>query len=70
MQTERHVLLFRNGRNQAVRIPRVFEIFAMVPLLLYLYSIHSCKPYLDLSRSRFYIAILTAKCIQRFIKES
>jgi len=26
MQTERHVRLFRNGRNQAVRIPREFEI--------------------------------------------
>jgi len=25
MQTERHVRLFRNGRNQAVRIPREFE---------------------------------------------
>jgi|GEM_PF-6136392 len=26
MLTERHVHLFRNGRNQAVRIPRDFEI--------------------------------------------
>ncbi len=26
MQTERHVRLFRNGRNQAVRIPRDLEI--------------------------------------------
>ena len=26
MQSERHVRLFRNGRNQAVRIPRDFEI--------------------------------------------
>ncbi len=25
-QTERHVRLFRNGRNQAVRIPREFEL--------------------------------------------
>lgn len=25
MQTERHVRLFRNGRNQALRIPREFE---------------------------------------------
>ncbi len=25
MQTERHVKLFRNGRNQALRIPREFE---------------------------------------------
>ncbi len=25
MHTERHVRLFRNGRNQAVRIPREFE---------------------------------------------
>jgi antitoxin VapB len=26
MQTERHVKLFRNGRNQAVRIPREYEL--------------------------------------------
>ena len=26
MQTERHVRLFRKGRNQVVRIPRDFEI--------------------------------------------
>jgi antitoxin VapB len=26
MQSERHVRLFRNGRNQAVRIPRDFEL--------------------------------------------
>lgn len=26
MPTERHVRLFRNGRNQAVRIPREFEL--------------------------------------------
>ena len=26
METERHVRLFRNGRNQAVRIPRDFEL--------------------------------------------
>lgn len=26
MGTERHVKLFRNGRNQAVRIPRGFEL--------------------------------------------
>jgi antitoxin VapB len=26
METERHVKLFRNGRNQAVRIPREFEL--------------------------------------------
>lgn len=26
MQTERHVKLFKNGRNQAVRIPREFEL--------------------------------------------
>jgi antitoxin VapB len=25
MSTERHVKLFKNGRNQAVRIPREFE---------------------------------------------
>ncbi|MBI2241992.1 MAG: AbrB/MazE/SpoVT family DNA-binding domain-containing protein [Magnetospirillum gryphiswaldense] len=26
MHAERHVRLFRNGRNQAVRIPREFEL--------------------------------------------
>ena len=26
MATERHVTLFRNGRSQAVRIPREFEL--------------------------------------------
>jgi antitoxin VapB len=26
MHTERHVKLFRNGRNQALRIPREFEL--------------------------------------------
>ncbi len=26
MRTERHVKLFKNGRNQAVRIPREFEL--------------------------------------------
>jgi antitoxin VapB len=26
METPRHVRLFRNGRNQAVRIPREFEL--------------------------------------------
>ncbi len=26
MQTKRHVRLFRNGRNQALRIPREFEL--------------------------------------------
>jgi antitoxin VapB len=26
MTTDRHVRLFRNGRNQAVRIPREFEL--------------------------------------------
>jgi len=26
METARHVRLFRNGRNQAVRIPREFEL--------------------------------------------
>ena len=26
MTTERHVKIFRNGRNQAVRIPREFEL--------------------------------------------
>jgi antitoxin VapB len=26
MHTERHVRLFRNGKNQAIRIPREFEL--------------------------------------------
>jgi len=26
MQPERHIRLFRNGRNQALRIPREFEL--------------------------------------------
>jgi len=26
LQSERHVRLFRNGRNQALRIPREFEL--------------------------------------------
>lgn len=26
MQSERHVKLFKNGRNQALRIPREFEL--------------------------------------------
>jgi antitoxin VapB len=26
MSTERHVKIFKNGRNQAVRIPREFEL--------------------------------------------
>lgn len=26
MQTDRHVRLFRNGSNQAIRIPREFEL--------------------------------------------
>ena len=28
MKTERHVRLFRNGRNQAIRIPKEFELDA------------------------------------------
>lgn len=28
MNTERHIRLFRNGRNQALRIPREFEMNA------------------------------------------
>lgn len=28
MHTERHIRLFRNGRNQALRIPREFELDA------------------------------------------
>lgn len=26
MQTEKHVRLFKNGRNQAIRIPREYEL--------------------------------------------
>lgn len=28
MSTERHIRIFRNGRNQAIRIPREFELDA------------------------------------------
>lgn len=31
--TERHAALFRNGRNQAVRIPREFEMEGTVVLM-------------------------------------
>ena len=33
MRTERHVRLFRNGRNQAIRIPRDFELAGSEALL-------------------------------------
>ncbi len=33
MQTYRHVKLFRNGRNQALRIPREFELEGSEALL-------------------------------------
>jgi antitoxin VapB len=33
MFTERHVRLFRNGRNQAVRIPREFELDAQEAIM-------------------------------------
>ncbi len=33
MFTERHVKLFRNGRNQAVRIPREFELDAQEAIM-------------------------------------
>lgn len=33
MFPERHVRLFRNGRNQAVRIPREFELDAQEAIL-------------------------------------
>jgi len=33
MQSERHVRLFRNGRNQALRIPREFELDATEAIL-------------------------------------
>jgi antitoxin VapB len=33
MDTPRHVKLFRNGRNQAIRIPREFELAGQEALL-------------------------------------
>lgn len=33
MDAERHVRLFRNGRNQAVRIPREFELDAQEAIM-------------------------------------
>ena len=33
MYTERHVRFFRNGRNQAVRIPREFEMDAQEAIM-------------------------------------
>lgn len=33
MQLERHVRFFRNGRNQAVRIPREFEFDAQEAII-------------------------------------
>lgn len=33
MYAERHVRLFRNGRNQAVRIPREFELDAQEAIM-------------------------------------
>ncbi|WP_298172535.1 AbrB/MazE/SpoVT family DNA-binding domain-containing protein [Acidithiobacillus sp.] len=33
MHTERHVRFFRNGRNQAVRIPREFEMDAQEAIM-------------------------------------
>ncbi len=33
MAAERHVSLFRNGRNQAVRIPREFELDAQEAIM-------------------------------------
>lgn len=33
MHSERHVRLFRNGRNQAVRIPREFELDAQEAIM-------------------------------------
>lgn len=33
MPSERHVRLFRNGRNQAVRIPREFELDAQEAII-------------------------------------
>jgi antitoxin VapB len=35
MHTERHVRLFRNGRNQAIRIPREFELEGLPVLKRY-----------------------------------
>jgi antitoxin VapB len=33
MPKQRHVRLFRNGRNQAVRIPVVFELSGDEPIM-------------------------------------
>ncbi len=33
MERERHVRLFRNGRNQALRIPKEFELEAEVAII-------------------------------------
>ncbi len=33
METERYVRLFRNGRNQAIRIPREFELDAETAII-------------------------------------
>ncbi len=35
MEAERHVRLFRNGRNQALRIPRDFELPGNEAILRY-----------------------------------
>lgn len=62
MQAERHVRLFRNGRNQAIRIPREYELpgneaiirregrrLIIEPLqrLSLLSFLASCKPVMD-----------------------
>ena len=33
MHTERHVRLFRNGKNQSLRIPREFELDALEAII-------------------------------------
>jgi len=33
MHSEKHVSLFRNGRNQAIRIPREFELEGMEAII-------------------------------------
>jgi hypothetical protein len=41
-QTERHVRLFRNGRNQAVRIPREFELEGDEAIMIIYWTQTSC----------------------------
>ena len=57
MQPERHVRLFRNGRNQAVRIPRGFELEAEEAIIrkegnrLIIEPVSSRNPLIELLKS-------------------